>query len=63
VCGTSAAFHAQNTPVYTYQPPADIAALALRWAAWLYREPDTAAALPDNLLEVLLPLRRVGVKV
>jgi hypothetical protein len=63
VCGTTAASHAQNTPIYTYQPPADVAALALRWAAWLYREPDTAAALPDNLLEVLLPLRRVGVKV
>ena len=60
--GTTPAAHAQSTPIFTYQPPADISALALRWAAWLYREPDTAALLPDNLLEVLVPLRRIGVK-
>jgi hypothetical protein len=63
--GTAAAAHAQNTPIYTYQPPADLAALALRWAAWLYREPDSAsfAAAPDTLLEAVAHLRRTAVKV
>lgn len=65
VNGTTAAAHAQNTPIYTYQPPADIAAIALRWASWLYREPDGAAlaATSDLLHESLTPYRRVWVKV
>jgi hypothetical protein len=63
--GSAAAAHAQNTPVYTYQPPPDVVALALRWAAWLYREPDSAsfAAAPDTLLDAVAHLRRAAVKV
>jgi hypothetical protein len=64
VNGTTPAAHAQNTPIYTYQPPTDVAALALRWASWLYREPDTStfAPAPANLMEALAPLRRATVK-
>jgi hypothetical protein len=63
--GSAAVSHAQNTPVYTYQPPADLAALALRWAAWLYREPDSAAfaSAPDTLLAAVAHLRRTAVRV
>lgn len=65
VNGTSAASHVLNTPIYVYQPPADLNQLSLRWASWLYKEPDTPAfdSLPDALLQALLPLRRVAVKV
>jgi len=61
--GTSAAAHAQNTPIYTYQPPADVAAIALRWASWFYREPDSAALATthDLLVESLAPYRRIMV--
>ncbi len=64
VNGTTAAAHAQFTPIDRYQPPEDVAALALRWAAWLYREPDSAtfAAAPDNLRQALSPFRRESVK-
>ncbi|MCA0457855.1 MAG: hypothetical protein LCI00_28070 [Chloroflexi bacterium] len=63
--GTTAASHALNTPIYTYQPPAELNALALRWASWLYKQADTAAfeAAPDALTDALIPFRRVGVKV
>lgn len=60
--GTTAASHALNTPISVYQPPADVAALALRRAAWLYKEPDNPAFAPDNLEEALASLRRLGVK-
>ncbi|MBI5671121.1 MAG: hypothetical protein HZC41_24255 [Chloroflexi bacterium] len=60
--GTTAAPHALNTPVSVYQPPADVAALALRRAAWLYKEPDNPAFAPDSLEEALASLRRLGVK-
>jgi hypothetical protein len=64
VNGTSAAAHNQNTPISTYQPPADVEALALRWAAWLYREPDTSlTAEPLDLLESLDSLQRPRVRV
>ncbi len=64
VNGTSAANHTLNTPIYTYQPPAELNALALRWASWLYKEADSAAfeAAPDNLQAALAPFRRVEVK-
>jgi hypothetical protein len=65
VNGTTAVAHLQNTPIYTYQPPADVAAIALRWASLLYREPDgdTFAATLDLLHDSLTPYRRVWVKV
>lgn len=65
VNGTTAAAHPQNTPIYTYQPPADVAALALRWSSLLYREPDgdAFAAALDLLHESLTPYRRIMVKV
>ena len=63
--GTSATSHTLNTPIYTYQPPAELNALALRWAGWLYKEADSAAfeAAPDALQAALAPFRRVEVKV
>lgn len=63
--GTTAASHALNTPIYTYQPPAELNALALRWASWLYKEADNVAfaVTPDVLIEALTPFRRIGVKV
>ncbi len=65
VNGTVAASHALNTPIYTYQPAADALNLALRWASWLYKEPDSAAfsAAPGNLKDSIAALRRIGVKV
>lgn len=63
VNGTTAAAHAQNTGIYSYQPAADVTLLCLRWAGWLYRETD--GRIPDRvpaaLLETLAPLRRVRV--
>jgi hypothetical protein len=65
VNGSTAVSHALNTPIYTYQPPADVNQLALRWASWLYKEPDNAAFTdtPNMLLEMLDAVRRVKVKV
>ena len=65
VNGTTAASHTLNTLIYTYQPPAELNTLALRWAAWLYKEPDTAALsnAVATLSDALTSLRRVGVKV
>jgi hypothetical protein len=65
VNGTTAAAHLQNTSIYTYQPPADVAAIALRWASLLYREPDgdVFAVTIDLLHDSLTPYRRVWVKV
>jgi hypothetical protein len=60
VSGTTAAAHALNTPIYTFQPVPDIAAIALTRAAHLYREPDAAAAA---ILDSLAPYRRYPVKV
>lgn len=49
--GTTPQMHAQGAPIARYAPPSEVAQLCLRWAAALYREPDTAAATP--LLDVL----------
>jgi hypothetical protein len=59
VNGTSPADHALGTPIYTYQPPGDINALALRWAAWLYQQADATHPAPDDLLFGLMALRRL----
>ncbi len=63
--GTTAASHTLNTPIYIYQPPAELNTLALRWASWLYKEADSAAfeAAPDVLAEALASFQRVAVKV
>lgn len=65
VNGTTPASHTLNTAIYTYQPPAELNALALRWAAWLYKQPDTAALSNGGatLADALTSLRRIGVKV
>lgn len=63
--GTTAASHAQNTPIYAYQPPAEIESPALRWASWLYKQPDTAAfqSLPADFIAALAPFHRLTVKI
>lgn len=65
VNGSTAASHAQNTPIYSYQPPAEIETLVLRWASWLYKQSDTAAfqSAPPDLLAALAPFQRIGVKI
>lgn len=65
VNGTTAAIHALNTPIATYQPAPDVESLVLRWAAWLYREPDgrVTGDVPFELMRALEPLRRLRVKV
>lgn len=65
VNGTTAASHTLNTSIYTYQPPAELNALALRWASWLYKEADSATfdSAPENLQSALIYFQRVGVKV
>jgi hypothetical protein len=40
VNGSTAADHAASAPISVYVPPADIAEIALRWAAWLYKTED-----------------------
>ena len=63
VNGTSAASHASTTPIEIYQMPADVAQLTLRWALWLYREPDSFSfKLPAILQESLAGLRRFTVR-
>ncbi|TVR24505.1 MAG: hypothetical protein EA396_00835 [Anaerolineaceae bacterium] len=61
VNGTVSAAHTHDAQIERYQPPADIAQLALRWAAWLYQEPDQPALTPTPpaLLSALSPLRRL----
>ncbi len=62
--GTTAASHTLNTPIYTYQPPAEVNDLAQRWASWLYKEAESVAfAVPSALQEALSAFRRVEVKV
>jgi len=59
VNGTDAVAHPIDTAVYTYQPPRDLARLVLRWAIWLYREPDAAnLPLPPDFLPTVRRLRR-----
>lgn len=60
--GTSAAAHAPGTRIDIYQPALEVEILCLRWASWLYKEPDTRAfaTLPSALTTALGGLRRVG---
>jgi len=64
VNGTTAAAHVQTTPIDIYQPALEVEMLALRWANWLYKEPDrnTFAIAPKQLTAALDSLRRVGVR-
>ncbi|PJF21854.1 MAG: hypothetical protein CUN56_08980 [Phototrophicales bacterium] len=61
VNGTTATTHVVDTPIYTYQPPVEVASLVVRWAAWLYREPDqrTLTGIPAALMKELASLRRI----
>ncbi|GAB5492584.1 MAG: hypothetical protein Phog2KO_27990 [Phototrophicaceae bacterium] len=62
VQGTSAVSHSNGTSIEIYQVPADIAQLTLRWALWLYREPDSFMyKTPAILLESIAGLRRISV--
>ncbi|MGQ9887521.1 MAG: hypothetical protein ACUVSX_03430 [Aggregatilineales bacterium] len=57
--GTAAAAHSSGSTIAVYRTAPDVELLCLRWAAWLYREPDAApAAFPPALLAALEPLRR-----
>ncbi len=62
--GTTAADHPLGTPIAVYQPPAELESLALRWAAWLYREADSAPipAVPAAFHECLAVFRRLRVR-
>jgi hypothetical protein len=60
--GTQAAAHSAGTPIFRFQPPADVTRLAIRWAAWLYREPDYVGLgdAPPALEPAALALRRLS---
>jgi hypothetical protein len=61
--GTTAVSHTSATMIEIYQPPADVVTLCLRWAMWLYKEPDAPAwNLPPVLLDTLDGLRRISVR-
>lgn len=61
--GTMATSHASGTAIAIYKPLADVVQLCLRWAAWLYREPDSGAGkLSPVLLDALDDLRRISVR-
>jgi len=63
VNGTMAATHAQGAAIEIYKPPADLNALALRWAAWLYHTPDDTMVngVPTGLVAETAILRRLRV--
>ena len=65
VNGTTAAAHTQSTAIAVFQPPLEVEMLCLRWAQWLYKEPDNRSfsATPKHLAAALDGLRRTGVKV
>ena len=64
VSGTIAAAHAQNTEIYSYQPVFNVVGFCLRWAAWLYREPDMPQVdgIPLSFMGELEMMRRVSVR-
>lgn len=60
--GTTAATHVNGTLIEIYQVPNNITQVTLRWALWLYREPDSFARhLPPILAESIAGLRRISV--
>ncbi len=62
VNGTTAAAHNQNTAIDIFQPALEVEMLCLRWALWLYKEPDQRAfaSTPAALTTALGGLRRAG---
>lgn len=62
VNGTTAAAHNQGTAIDIFQPALEVEMLCLRWALWLYKEPDNRAfaATPAGLASAIGGLRRVG---
>lgn len=62
VNGTTAAAHNQATVIDIFQPALEVEILCLRWAMWLYKEPDSRgfAVTPAGLASALGGLRRVG---
>lgn len=63
VSGTQAQAHEGGTVIECYQPARDVESLCLRWAAALYREPDTLQPpeTPLFLSGLLAALRRIRV--
>lgn len=62
VNGTQASAHLAGIPIEQYQMPADVYQACLRWALWLYREPDQAEVrVPLVLIQTLDGLRRITV--
>lgn len=60
--GTAASEHEAGAPIFIYQPPRALQRLCLRWAAWLYREPDAAAlAEPFALADAVAGWQRARV--
>jgi hypothetical protein len=61
--GTTAASHVMGTAIEIYQPPMDVVNLCLRWALWLYKEPDAPSwNMPPVLHDTLDGLRRISVR-
>lgn len=71
VRGTTAASHAQGTPIEVYRPPLDVQALCLRWAVWLYQQVNAGIGagadwlyppdLPPDVQRLAEGLRRLRV--
>lgn len=63
VNGSIATSHIASTPIYSYQPPADVNGLCLRLATWHYREPDQRGSgdIPPALKHAIDRLRWVRV--
>lgn len=63
VNGSSAGHHDIGSPIQLYTPPHDLEALALRWAEWLYRQPDRPdhTHLPPDLIDAARAWVRVRV--
>lgn len=55
VAGTQNAVHPHFSPILVYQPPSDVRDLAVRWAAYLYKQ---GSPVPQSFYEPLLSLRR-----
>ncbi len=62
--GTTTTTHNLGALIEIYQPALDIVMLVLRWAAWLYREPDAMldGGLPLQFERELQRYQRVGVR-
>jgi hypothetical protein len=59
VNGTTAVAHAASTPIWLYEPPAAIAELTLRCAAWLVQH--SSAPIPAEFHDALAGYRRLVV--